>query len=543
MKVETVMDMALGTHMGSSMPEARAAIFSMRRRPATRRERVAAVPLAVILTLLPAGACAQQTDAGERSGRAVSIMPRVSLSETLTDNVNLTQSGRQSDQITEIRPGIQIDMNGTRVKGYLDYALNGIFYAQNSSARRTEHALSTFATIEAVEDWAFLDVSGSISQEQVSAFGTPSMGSTAINANRTEVSSYRISPYLRGELGGLASYEARYSRSETNSGAASSSDVSTIDANFSLAGKSASRNLGWSADATRQQIDFEAGRPTQADRLNLGLSYFVTPQLNVAAQAGREAHNYTTVDKQSHGTSGFGVSWVPSQNTRFSASWDRRSFANLHRVSFERRTARTVWKFIDSRDVSVTPNQTSLGSRGSIFDLLFNQFASIEPNEAARADLVNTFLRTNGLDPDVIVVNNFLRSVAALQRRQDLSFALLGVRDTITAVATRSESSRLDTLSRGVDDLTAADLVRQRGVSINYTHRLTPAYSLGVLLSQQKTTGQSTSQETRLRFINASVTGKVGRNATVSLGVRRAVSRGTSSYSENAISGNLTMRF
>ena len=535
--------MVRGMGMSNSMPEARTAMHSVRHSTISRRVRAATAPLAIILTLLPAGAYTQPTAAGERSGRAVSVVPRVSLTETLTDNVSLAPSGGQSDQITEIRPGIQINMNGARVKGYLDYALSSIFYAQNSSARRTEHALSAFATLEAVQDWAFLDVGGFITQEQVSAFGTPSVDSTAINANRTEVSSYRISPYVRGEIGDIASYEARYSQSETNSSAARSSDVSTVNANLNLAGRSVIRNLGWSADATRQKTDFEAGRATEADRLTIGLSYYITPQLNLTAKGGREAHNYTTLDKQSHGTSGFGVNWMPSQTTRLSAFRDRRSFANLHSVSFERRTARTVWKFSDSKEVSVTPNQTVLGSRGSIFDLLFAQFESIEPNEAARADLVSAFLKTNALDPNVIVIDSFLKSAAALQRRQDLSFALLGVRDTLTVRVTRSESSRLDTLSRGVDDLTASERVRQRGVSVNFTHRLTPAYSLGVLLSQQKTTGESRLQESRLRFINASVTGQVGKNATVSVSARHTVSRGTSPYSENAITGNLTVRF
>lgn len=509
----------------------------------TLRIRVARVPVVAILTMVSAGALAQEPASDAGPGRAVSIVPRVSFTETLTDNVALTHADRQSDQITEISPGIRISIESARVKGILDYALNSIFYAQNSSPNRTQHALNSFGTLEAVDNWAFLDFSASISQQAVSAFGTQSIDNTSINANRAEVSSYRISPYVRGRLGDLARYEARYSRAATDSDAAARSNVTTVDGVVRITGDSAFRRVGWSAEANRQQVDFSAGRPTEVDRLDLGLSYSITSQLRVSANAGREANNYTSVDKQSFSTSGVGVSWSPSELTRLSASRGHRSFGDTHSLSLEHRTPRTVWRFTDSKDVSVTPNQEGFGSLGSIYDLLFSQFASLEPNEAARARLVTAYLQASGINPNAVVISSFLTSALSLQRRQDLSFALLGVRDTITFIATRSEGNRLDTMSTGIDDFTRFEVVRQRGFSVNYAHRLTPDYSLGVLVSQQKTAGASTLQDTTLRFFTVSLTGKVGKQATVSLGVRRVVSSGVSSYTENAITGNLIVQF
>ena len=149
---------------------------------------------------------------------------------------------------------------------------------------------------------------------------------------------------------------------------------------------------------------------------------------------------------------------------------------------------------------------------------------SLEPNAAARAQLVNTFLLANGISPNAVVVSSFLTSALSLQRRQDLSFALLGVRDTVSPCA---------------DDLTASAVIRQQGFSVNYAHRLTPDYSLGVLVSQQNSSGVSSLQDSRVRFINLSLTGKVGKHATVSVGGRHVVTRGTSPYVENAITGNL----
>jgi uncharacterized protein (PEP-CTERM system associated) len=502
------------------------------------------VPVAASLVMASAGAYAQESGSDSGLRRAVSIVPRVSVTETLTDNVRLSSVDKQADLITEISPGIRISSEGRRLKGYFDYSLSKIAYAQSSSSSQFQQALNTFGTLEAVDNWAYLDFSGSISQQAISAFGTQSIDNTSVNSNRAEVSSYRISPYVRGRLGDLASYEARYSRAGTNSDSAVASDVKTTDGVLKISGDSAFRNLGWSADASQQTIDYSAGRPTEADLLNLGLSYVITPQLRVSGRAGREANNYTSVDKKSYGTSGFGVNWSPSAMTTLSASRDHRSFGDAHSLSFEHRTARTAWKFTDSKDILVTPSQTGIASLGSIYDLLYRQFASIEPNPAARAQLVNAFLQANGVSPNATAISNFLTSAVSLEHRQDLSFALLGVRDTITFIATRSESSRLDTLSTAVDDLTKSSLVRQRGFSVNYAHRLTPDYSLGVLASQQNISGVSSLQDATLRLLNFNVTGKVGKQATVSVGVRHVVyNSSTAPYVENAVIGTLIVQF
>lgn len=508
------------------------------------RMTATSVPVAASMVMASAGTYAQESGSESGRERALSIVPRVSFSETLTDNVRLSSTNRQSDMITEVSPGIRLSGEGRRLKGFFDYSLSHINYAHNSSSSQIQHALNTAGTLEAIDNWAYLDFSGSISQQAISAFGTPPSGNTSlINANQTEVSSYRFSPYVRGRLGDLANYEARYSRSGTNSRSDLGSGVTSTDGLVNINGDTSFRRLGWSVNASRQSIDYNVGRSTEDDRFIVGLSYIVTPQLIISARGGREANNYTSLDKQSYANSGVGFNWNPSQATRLAASVDHRSFGSAHSLDFEHRTARTAWRFSDMKDAAATPNQAVVGSLGSIYDLLYSQFASLEPNEAARAQLVNAYLLANGISPNAVVVSSFLTSALSLQRRQDLSFALLGIRDTITFIATRSKSSRLDTVSTAVDDFNTSALIRQRGFSVNYTHRLTPDYSMGVLVSKQRTAGESSLQDTTLRFINISLTGKVGNRTTASVGVRRVVSSGNSPYVENAINGTLIVLF
>ena len=512
--------------------------------PGSLGSLVAAVPVAGLLLMVSAGASAQDalSDAGPR--RTVSIVPRLSITETVTDNVHLSNGNQQAEQITEVSPGIRIISDGARLKAYLDYSVNEVVYGKNEAPGQTQHALTSFGTLEAVDNWAYLDFGGSISQQRISAFGTPSGDNTSINPNRTEVSSYRLSPYLRGRWGDVANYEARISRVITSNDALGTSNLTTDDGVIHISGATAFRNLGWSADASRQSIEYSAGRSTDADQLSLGLTFVVTPQLSVQANAGNEANNYTDVGKESYRTSSLGVNWSPSEMTTLSAIQGHRSFGSTHSVSFGHRTARTMWKFSDTKGILETPGPTGIASLGAVYGLLYSQFAALESDPKARAQLVDAFLQTHGIDPTAAETSGFLTSAVSLQRRQDLLFALLGVRDVVTFMASRSEISRLDTISTAVDDFNTSALVRQRGFSVNYAHRLTPDYSIGLLASQQNTAGAASEQDTSLRVFNVYISGKVHRRATMAVGLRRVVfESATAPYDETAFIANLTVQF
>ena len=473
-----------------------------------------------------------------------SVVPRLSVAQTLTDNARLTNVGKQADLITEISPGIRITSDTGRVKGYFDYSLRELVYAQNSAPSTTQNALNTFGTVEAIEKRAYLDFSGTISQQAISAFGTQSVGNTAANSNLTETSNFRLSPYVRGRLTDAAEYEARYSLATTRTQSSLVSDVTAADTLVKIGSGSSFSLLGWSVEGTQQRVNYSAGRTTEADRLRAVFTYAVTPQFRLSAIGGREANNYLSLDKQSHDSTGFGVDWTPTERTKLSASRENRFFGEGHNLSIEHRTGRTVWRFSDVRDSYVSQSQSGVGSIGSVFDLFFTQFASIEPDPILRAQLVNNFLLANGINPNAAVISNFLTSAVSLQRRQNLSFSLLGVRDTVTFMATRGESSQLDSLSTLSGDFSNSAVVRQQGFNISYAHRLTPLSSLNVFASQQNTTGSSALQDSTLRSFNVSVSSSIAKRSTATVGIRRVVFDGTTSpYVETAITGNLTVQF
>ena len=488
---------------------------------------------------------AQGSTAPSGSKRTVSIVPRFSVTETMTDNVFLSSTNKQSEQTTDINPGIRISGEGSRIKGYFDYSRRESLYAQNSSGRTSQNALNTFGSIEAVDNRAYLDVSGTISQQAISALGTQSLGNSAINSNLTESTNLRLSPYVRGQLGGFANYTLRHSISTNRSQSAQVSDVTTSDTQFQLNSAGSSTPLAWSMAATRQNIGYSGvGRSTESDSATGSLVYTVTPQLVLTLTGGQESNNFTTINKELNWTSGFAVNWRPAETTQFIATRQNHSYGDSFALSLDHRTGRTAWRFSDSKAVTATPSQPGFASLGSVYDLYFAQFAAIEPDPVARAALVSNFLLVNGINPNTVAVSSFLTSAVSLQRRQDMSVALLGVRDTITLTATRSEGSRLDSISGVSDDLSNSGVIRQSGLSINFSHKLTPETALTLLASAQQASSSLGQQNTTTNLINISLSTRVGTQSTALLGLRRVMFESNANpYTENAITGTLNVPF
>lgn len=476
--------------------------------------------------------------------RLVSIVPRVAVTETYTDNATLSANSKQSDLITEISPGIRISGDAGRLKGHFDYSLVGRVSTQGGSATSTQSALSTAAVAEIVDKFAFLDFTAGISQQTVSALGGVSPGSYSVNANQSETSTYRISPYLKGSLAGKADYEARYSLSSTQSQSAGTSDVSARDFSISVMGRSSTSPLGWSVLADQQSSTYSLGRTTEVDRLTGTLSYAVNPQFVLSATAGQESNNFSTISKESSFTSGQGLKWTPSDNVSLSANRQNRPFGQSHSINFNYRTARTAWSFTDSQDVTNTPSQTQVGSLGSTYDLFFALFTSVEPDPVKRAVLVNSFLQANGINPNGAILSNFLTSAVAFQRRQSLSFSLLGVRDTITVIASRTDSSRVDSLSTALDDLTNSTSVRQSGLSLSYSHRLTPDSSMNITGAWQQSSDSKAALETSSNSVNIGFATKLGNRSSAAVSARRVIfDSSTSPYNETAITGTINVQF
>ena len=480
----------------------------------------------------------------ETATRNWTIKPRVSLTETYTDNANVNRNagGKQSDLITEIAPGINIVARTARLKAYLDYSLREQLYAKESGYNRSQNALNSFGTFEAVDKWLFLDFSGVIAQQTISAFGTQSPGNTSINNNVTETSTFRLSPYIRGQFGDIAEYSLRYNLSTTRSDRSNVSDIDVSQWTGQVVGGTSFESLKWTVDGNQQTTDYSLGRKTDAELLRAILTYAVFPQFRVSLSGGWESNNYASLNQETNTTHGYGFDWTPTERTKISAFKEKRFFGDGHNINLSHRFPQSSIQFSDTRDVSVLPNQFATVGLGSVYDLYFQQFETLIPDPVARANFVNALLAQNGISPNAQVTSGFTTSQATIRRNQRLSLVLFGARNSITLLANRSESQGVLTSQSGLDAISQSNVVKQQGFGLNLTHRLSEISNLNMLLSRQESLGSGANTiKTTTTLYQLNVSTKLGSKTTGSLSLRRTEFDSTlNPYTENALLGTVS---
>lgn len=497
--------------------------------------------------------------AGEQA-RAFVIKPRIKFGETWSDNVDVgrTQNKKLSGLITEVAPGIHVDARTARLRAYLDYSLIGLYYTEPSGYSRTQNALNAFGTFEAISNWFFLDFSAVIAQQAISAFGTQTPTTSYSNSNNTETGTYRLSPYLRGRLGNDVSYLLRYNWSTTQASANNVSDINLSEWSGQLTGGTAFKSLRWSVDASQQTAEYSLGRKTEAERVSGTATYQIIPQFRVSLSGGQESNNYASADQVSHNTSGYGFDWTPTERTQFSVFKERRFFGDGHRINFNHRFPLSTITYTDTRDVSVLPNQFSSVGAGTVYDLLYQTNLTQmgqdpkyigNPTLLAQDAALQTLLTlwTLGIPPNTQVTSSFLTSRATIQRRQQLSLAMQGVRNTLIFMVNRNENQSI-MASQAVNDdffLNNTTGVRQTGVSVNLSHRLSEQTSLNVLASRQNSDalGNSTLKTTTTLY-QANVISKLGPKTSATIGIRRTEFESPSNpYTENAVLGSISVTY
>ena len=475
------------------------------------------------------------------------ITPTMTVTETSTDNVALSQTNKQSDLITDLNPGIRIEGTGGRSKLKFDYQLHKLYYAQNSTNTETQNSLNALGSLEALEDWFFIDASAMISQQTLSPFlGTTSSSvNTNATTNSTETSTYRLSPYFRGTLGGAAEYQLRYNVATTTTKSNQDFDSDSRELVLALKGVTRLSSLGWSLDASTQKVEYGNNLDNNADILRGRLTYQISPQFLVSVIGGVEANDYLTADKESESIKGAGFEWSPTERTKLSVTRENRYFGNANAIDFTHRTAGTAWKYKESKDVTATPNEQSALGVGTNYDLLFSQYSSAIPDPVARAAYVNALLLSAGISPNAQMQGGYLTSGVQLQHRREFSFAVTGVRNTVTFAANQSETSSPTGATVLVgNNLEAFQKIEQRAASVNWSHKLTPLSTLVAMVSRLESTGSGTTAlDTTQRNYTLNFLTKLAPNTSAGLGARRVIMDGTTSYTENAFTGTLSHQF
>jgi uncharacterized protein (PEP-CTERM system associated) len=478
-----------------------------------------------------------QAQSGARSNNISATLDALA-----TYAVNSRTGGRgDPDLVTELRPGLRWDGQSGRVVGSLSYELGLVHHRKDYTGERVQNRLNGQASAEVFERWMYVDATASISQQAESALGTQTVaGSTQDNANRIEVGTLSVSPYVRGVLGSAVNYEARLSASATNGRRSITTDSSLMSGTFSVSSAIPGTALGWGLVGSRQTSDYRVGRETEFDRISASLSYAADADLTLALRGGREATNVIDVTRVTNNTWGLGLTWRPSPRTRAQIDADDRYFGRGYRVLLEHRLPSTTFQLTSSRDDSNGSNGYGQGQQTTLYQLYFAQFASIEPDQTQRDVLVRSFLQSQGLDPNSAVPGGVANSAVSVQETHAISVAYAGRRIAASLQANYGTNQVL-----GVSAAAAGDQnYRQRGYVANASYRLTPTSSLALTGSRLLSRSSATGIGTELKSLSLSFSDQIARRTSLSASARYSVFNSlTDPYRDAALTVSLSQRF
>jgi uncharacterized protein (PEP-CTERM system associated) len=494
------------------------------------------VPLALAL-------CGVLT-AGHAYGQVFDLQPTLQTRITFSDNIRAAGSDKRSGWVAEVSPGLSggISREGARVQGRFNMSARNIGYTSDDGWRRPALSLQAGGQVEAIEDLFFIEADAAIRRSNLSLFAGRS-GDDFLNADRrNETRSFALAPRLEFALGSFADAQLRYRQSWLAGGSGALTAQRRGEWSADLTGARAFGPLGWGLNYRRADTAYRGGdlNDVREESLRGSLFYTVTPQFRVRAIAGRERNDFGDGRKQSNSITGAGFDWNPSPRTTVSGYVEDRFFGNGYDLNFSHRMARSTFQLGLGRDVTSSVQRFGSVFSDPFFQLLFNapSFVAEFPDPAEREDVVRAIL---GLTGDSFVSNAYF-----VDQRLRAAYTLRGARNTLTLGYTQSNRSRVSGIGglRGEDIFRESDRVKNRSLSLAYSHRLTPHSSLNASVARsiaERSGGLS--DRTRRLTTTLGYNTRLGHRTVGGLTYRHQRSSGANDFTENVISANMNMRF
>ena len=470
------------------------------------------------------------------------VAPDITLRETYTDNVFFGAGPRTDDFITQVTPGIRIDGRSPRLAASLSYRPSALFYARESEFNDVVNDLAGSARLEAVEKLFFVDAAASITQNFISPFARQPGDITTISANRFESRTASLSPYLSGRLGSAIEYELRSAHTWTNTDSDALGDVYSRRWTGRVA--SPVRRFGWSLEYDDTLTEYEEFRrqPDQKSRLYRARLFFQPDESwRFFANAGREENNFVLQEEQQERIYGGGLAWRPGPRTSVDLEYEHRFFGPYKLARFDHRTRLTAWHLGYLRDSTNFQTEVLRLPPGSTAALLDSIFAAriADPNE--RRSAVEQFIRSTGTPAFLANSLAFYTERIFLREALDASFAVLGVRNSITFSAFYAENTEIspDVAAIFPDAFLLGERFTQYGFGVRADHKLTASTSVGASYNRSHTQHKEpTMLESRDTYGTLTLNHTVSPNTTSFAGVSisRYDSEGTGLSNQNSTS-------
>ncbi|RDH44909.1 TIGR03016 family PEP-CTERM system-associated outer membrane protein [Zooshikella ganghwensis] len=291
-------------------------------------------------------------------GAQWTIQPAVTVQDTYSDNINLSNDNEESDQVLEIRPSVRVVGDGSRLKLNFDYALQSLHYLENTNSDETRHQMSGFLQSELLENHLFFDARSSISQQLKNESRGGSSDNISGSSNIDDVYTYELSPYWVQRIGSVAQAQLRYTFNSVeydDSGDTSSSSDSTQDSiSAVIASQPSQKRTFWSLNYDYSKTDYKTENDTELTSYSGTLGYRWSRKFSSYLTLGYESQD-NDIESVRHDTDGtfwiLGGDWQPSALTSISASFGERYYGDTYgfRASHRRKRSLFVLSYNESQ--------------------------------------------------------------------------------------------------------------------------------------------------------------------------------------------------
>lgn len=483
------------------------------------------------------------------------VVPSVTLRQIYTDNVALSRDeDARSRFITEIAPGLNLQNNGPRLKLSADYHYT--YYAfddddvegtRHSSAQLRADMRSTL-----LDDLLFFDADARVSQQAVSAFGPQVSGNGYAGANRANVRSYRVSPYLQHQFGTTAQAQLRYVRDSVDAGSAAFGSSDSDNLALSIASGPQFRRVGWGLQYNHQRLSESGVQDAIVRMVNVNLRYRLLNSFSLTAGGGYDEYDYQSLGGKTEGKSwNTGFEWTPSARTSLMLGAGKRYYGDSYSLQALHRSRHSVWSINYSDSVSTTRSQYLLPATIDTAATLDRLFTPQIADPVARRQAVDAYIRANQLPLALADNIHYLSNRFFLMKQLRASTAFSSARTTLvlSAFGQRREALSMEQAGSALSGSFENRLnenTDERGGSALFNMRLSGRSSLGASLTRTRSMSKSLNIESRHTSAQLVFSHQFSPR-TQGLFELRRTSGSTGSqiadYRENAATASLSLRF
>ncbi|HTD04333.1 TIGR03016 family PEP-CTERM system-associated outer membrane protein [Undibacterium sp.] len=519
----------------------------MRSKPARGRHRVRALSYWVAATLPP---LAMTLAAGAHAAEW-KITPTVNLTETYTDNVRLAPDNqKQSSFITAVSPGVDFSAVGAQARMRVSYQMQNLYYTRDANGITTNHLLNADGNTALVKDLFFLDGSASITQQNQNPFGPEANNNLNLSSNRTEVRTYRASPYFKHAFDNQASAELRYTHDSVTSSTGGLNDSTGDQVSLSVASGTAFQKVKWGFHYDDQKSTFkDAFNSLESQTGGLDLSYNLSSRFALTASSGYEKNSYISLDgKKPQGAYwSAGFNWSPSERTNLAFSTGRRFYGQTFSLTGTQRTRATAWALGYHEDLTTTRQQFLVPGSVNTSTFLNQLWQTSIPDPIVRQQLIDSFIRSNGLPSSLAQPINTFSNQVFLQKMLQGSVAVTGAQNTVvfSLYNSRREAQSAAIGPTDPSNLNSLGDVKQTGASVLWNLVFSPRTSANFSLGYDRADASSTGERDYNKLFRAAITRDLQPKLKATLEYRhnqKDSNIGVNDFRENALTLSFLLR-